>query len=260
MDEHTPTDVEEDRAPPRLDQACLLARKGRYDEASSVLADALAAKECSEADALDLQARIFAQQGLLLGAERCWLKAQALVPERSAYAASLAALRSATRGTRQVPAFALGAVLVALLVALAFGGAKIFGHLRQQQVALADLSTLRQTVQDLSALTRETQASTLVRLDQLQARLGPERDPARAEAPNQADRLRLEEEQRARAARMEKVAQDLMPLTRTLDDVVRRLDRQEEGLARVVAAQMEVIRATRSADKKPGAESATDPK
>ncbi len=55
-----------------------LAREGLFAEATKVLQKALAAGECSEAEALDLQARIYAQEGLGFQAESCWQKMQHL--------------------------------------------------------------------------------------------------------------------------------------------------------------------------------------
>lgn len=58
--------------------ATTLAREGLFAEATKVLHKALAAGECSEAEALDLQARIYAQEGLGFQAESCWQRMQHL--------------------------------------------------------------------------------------------------------------------------------------------------------------------------------------
>lgn len=58
--------------------ATTLAREGLFAEATKVLQKALAAGECSQAEALDLQARIYAQEGLGFQAESCWQKMQNL--------------------------------------------------------------------------------------------------------------------------------------------------------------------------------------
>ena len=75
----------------------VLARRGRYAEAAKLLQDALDAGECSDAEALHLQARIYAQQGLHLHAESAWRKAQSLDSSNPAYAAALNRLRRARR-------------------------------------------------------------------------------------------------------------------------------------------------------------------
>ena len=75
--------------------AALLARKGRYADATRLLGQARDAGECSETEALDLQARIYAQQGLYLYAESCWRKAQSLDRSNPAYAEALDRLRRA---------------------------------------------------------------------------------------------------------------------------------------------------------------------
>ncbi len=70
-----------------------LARSGRYAEASATLQAALAAGDCAAIDALDLQARIYAQQGRYLDAESCWLKAKNLNGANPAYDQALSRLR-----------------------------------------------------------------------------------------------------------------------------------------------------------------------
>jgi len=73
--------------------ACEQARKGRYARARRLLAETLAAGGCTEAEALDLQARMCAQQGHLLQAESLWLKAQSVDPGNPVYERALARLR-----------------------------------------------------------------------------------------------------------------------------------------------------------------------
>jgi tetratricopeptide (TPR) repeat protein len=73
--------------------AALLAQKGLYTEAMTELSKALEAGHCSQPQALDLRARIFAQQGYFLKAEKCWQEACLLDPTNPSYEEALTALR-----------------------------------------------------------------------------------------------------------------------------------------------------------------------
>lgn len=83
-----------------LAQATELARAGRYAEAETVLTDLLNARELPAA--LDLQARIHAQQGRLSKARECWKRALQLDPGNDAYAAGLLRLKS-SQGSSDTP-------------------------------------------------------------------------------------------------------------------------------------------------------------
>lgn len=72
--------------------ACILARKGRYGQATQMLEDAMACEDCSPAKALDLQAKIYAQQGLNLEAQACWLQAKQYDVDNPAYDRALGRL------------------------------------------------------------------------------------------------------------------------------------------------------------------------
>lgn len=96
--------------------ATLLARRGRYGEALGLLPRALRARHCSEVEALDLQARICAQQGLYRQAEQCWLRASALEGSSAAFARELDELwRFARSPSRILPLSLLAAAAVALV-------------------------------------------------------------------------------------------------------------------------------------------------
>jgi tetratricopeptide (TPR) repeat protein len=90
---HTPTKSSPGANSGRLfTMAALMARKGCYSEASVLMRRALDANECSEVEALDLQARIYAQQGRYAEAEALWLKAMSIDPGNKSYRAALDAL------------------------------------------------------------------------------------------------------------------------------------------------------------------------
>jgi hypothetical protein len=99
--------------------AALLARKGRFQEAAGALRRALERGACSEVDALDLQARMLAQQGLRLRAEALWVEAARRAPEDGRFAAALAELRRPRRPLRR---WAAGA---ALALAIGLGAAAL---------------------------------------------------------------------------------------------------------------------------------------
>jgi hypothetical protein len=73
--------------------AVRLARRGRYQEAREMLAQALDQGACKPAEVHDLDARMFAQQGLLFDADAAWARAQAADPANPAYSAGRARLR-----------------------------------------------------------------------------------------------------------------------------------------------------------------------
>ena len=97
--------------------ACMLGRKGRYDEATKALQAALDAGCCSEAEAFDIQARMYAQQGLYLYAETCWQRAKKSDPHNPAYDLALARLRSPqSRGSAWISL--VGSCLLLILLGL----------------------------------------------------------------------------------------------------------------------------------------------
>jgi tetratricopeptide (TPR) repeat protein len=105
--------------------ATMLARRGRYKDASSLLVRALQAKHCSKAEALDLQARMLAQQGFYREAEACWLRANTLDGSRHAYDRALDRLWRTARASSDrftlIVFLAATAILAWQLVSLAHG-------------------------------------------------------------------------------------------------------------------------------------------
>src|SRR5437773_1296463 len=72
-----------------ISQAAELARKGAYDRAESMLRPSVERPDAPVAG-LDLQARIFAQQGRLSEAEVLWRRALVKAPDNAACLAALA--------------------------------------------------------------------------------------------------------------------------------------------------------------------------
>lgn len=113
------------RARARFAEAVEAARAGRYDAAAGLLAG-LTEDPCLRAPALDLEARILAQQGRQLEAEAAWLEALRTDPGNPAFHAALAALRK----SRQ-PASAFRAALwraAAVAAAIAAGAVLARGY------------------------------------------------------------------------------------------------------------------------------------
>ena len=142
---------------PHFVRATALARKGHYAEALTALQTAFAEGDCTEAQALDLKARIHAQQGYGLVAESCWERARKLDPGNPSYDRALAHLRKRQRpGTR----FArIGAAVVALCLAAFLFRAHFF-LIPAQQRQLATLENLALTNRDaLHAEAKENDAA-----------------------------------------------------------------------------------------------------
>ena len=81
--------------------ATVLARRARYADATLVLQRALRARHCSHSEALDLHARILAQQGRFREAEAHWLKAKSLGDATHAYDGALQRLWQSGRAPYQ---------------------------------------------------------------------------------------------------------------------------------------------------------------
>lgn len=99
-----------------------LLRAGRYEAAAPWLERAVAAGECSAAEALDLRARASAQQGFLLQAERLWCEAQALEPDNPLPARALARLRSVVAGSTSTASWGPALLTTAVLLVLGWAG------------------------------------------------------------------------------------------------------------------------------------------
>lgn len=99
--------------------ASTLAKEGLYAEATKVVQKALADGQCSDAEALDLQVRIYAREGLGLQAESCWQRVQQFAGLDPAYDRVLSRIRRSFLSRRSLfplsIALAGAAVMVLLL-------------------------------------------------------------------------------------------------------------------------------------------------
>jgi hypothetical protein len=226
-----------------LASAMRLARKGCYAEATEELADTLEAGACSELEALDLQARIYAQQGMLLNAEACWRKAQQLDPENPSYADALAELRRIQRpyaawGARA--AYAISALfLLAGMALLAFRGQEDPAQLRRLEEHFAQLEKSVSNMGVQSAAGQETVRTALSGLSQAgQLALLNERVVAWQQATsNEWKGLRLELQQLAGAQqqRQEALSNEASAVAARLQAIARRLDDREGVWSNAVA-------------------------
>ncbi|MBX3404585.1 MAG: hypothetical protein KF699_14330 [Phycisphaeraceae bacterium] len=121
----------------RFRLAVVKARKGRFEEAGADLQQARNEGQCSDADALDLQARMYAQQGLHLQAETCWRKALQLGGARPEYIAALGRLYVPRASRGRLVAIGCYAILGAIAILVSW------------QVLLVLPARHRQLVQEL---------------------------------------------------------------------------------------------------------------
>ena len=95
--------------------ATTLAREGLFAEATKVLQKALVDGQCSEAEALDLQTRIYTHEGLDLQAQSCWQKVQHLAGLDPTYDRALGLLRRSSLYRGNVFRLSIALVVVAVL-------------------------------------------------------------------------------------------------------------------------------------------------
>jgi len=138
--------------------AALTARRGKYAEASALLRRSLEAKDCSDAQALDLQARIFAQQGMLLRAESCWTEALRIEPGNAKYADGLAGLRRAHDPFHRVRSSLLLYSAFAIALLGLWFASTAYRHVRQREEQTAgELAKVESSLQDIQASSAEAQ-------------------------------------------------------------------------------------------------------
>ena len=104
-------------------EAVRLARRGRYDDATTALAR-LPADSPLRPSMLDLKAKMYAQQGRYLEAEACWREALSLAPNHEGFRQALAAIAEERRHPfwlRIVVAAAVAAVTSVVLLLVAIG-------------------------------------------------------------------------------------------------------------------------------------------
>lgn len=153
-----------DDAETLLYRAALEARAGHHAAALTLLDRLAQAGDPPNPAALDLRARIFAQLGLALAAERLWTAATQAEPDNTLYPLALARLRDARRpGSRLGTIFAIvgaGAMLLWILgQGLQIG--TVISDLRAQ-LAVADASAqgaMGETRRDIADLRTDTRQS-----------------------------------------------------------------------------------------------------
>lgn len=146
-----------------FNEAIRASRAGSYLEATQLLREAQEQRGCSEVEALDLQARIYAQKGLFLNAESCWQRAKALDAGNPAYDEALTRLHRVAARPRPMRWVWLGLPLV---VAGVWQMAVVLPGLRDQQAALE--VSLSGTVATLETLRREARSAETATREQVQ--------------------------------------------------------------------------------------------
>lgn len=226
-----------------LDQAARAARSGRYQGALRLL-DRLA-KEAPQPDVeeLDLRAKIYAQLGHHLDAERCWLKATQIDPTNPYFPRALERLRKTRRGgagVRRVGAALLGVTALALLIGQGVHQASAIRDLRTQQENLSTTTTrgladVRGAIAAVSdALDPRTsgvakEAAMMARLDALDARItqGFTTQRSHMEALVAATQVATSKDHAAQ----ERNRQTLAQIAERLDALQKQLDSQWSRLA-----------------------------
>lgn len=132
--------------------ACLLARKRYYEEAKEILAIALKNGACTEAQALDLGARISVQQGNFLDAEAAWGKAQIEDPGNPKYAAAIAAIHRIQSPRGRVFRLMATSGVISGVIAILLLMLVNFTHTRRQHDEVGNrLSQLEQALKSVQA-------------------------------------------------------------------------------------------------------------
>lgn len=145
--------------------AITLARKGQYAEASRLLKAAVVRGECSEADALDLQARIYAQQGMHMEAEACWRKAMELNNSNPEYLMAVERLRR-SRLPVSVRNFFIGALAV-IVIMIAF----VWQTIQLNGVSRSNREFMEKTVAGLRDSLAVANIERTERIDRIDARI-----------------------------------------------------------------------------------------
>jgi tetratricopeptide (TPR) repeat protein len=152
LNEHSPAGNSPGRIGRLFVAASFAARKGSFQEASRLLVVALESGHCSKVDALDLQARIYAQQGSYLDAEACWRKAIALDGSNPVYAKALGRLRSVHRPMIGIYRVVAVAVSLAVILLLCWQMVFVNRDVRTRQgTTAASIAALREDVNTLNS-------------------------------------------------------------------------------------------------------------
>jgi tetratricopeptide (TPR) repeat protein len=216
-------------------EAALAAREGRYTEALRHLSRARTRGECTDAESLDLEARIFAQQGYYLRAESAWERAKSVDPGNAEYDRALYRLRGvAVRGKGG----ARGAVISLVLVVLA--SALTASWYRQSLLAREVRATVV-AVERLAAQSRAAAtdvASQLVEIDASLSDMGHDLSARAGELRAMVDSGRAERARLARGVAELTGARraDSIDIARLLGDAEGRLGARLDSLAEGVLA------------------------
>lgn len=200
-------------------EAAEKARLGRHAEATALLEAARAARDCSEVEALDLQARMLAQQGRYLEAEGLWRRCREIDGGNPAYDDALARLRARARPGRRLAAGVLGAILISLIAAWAGRDAALESRAGSELMAArAALDAVREDVHSLKSRSMEAEEALARQMAEWK------------QSVELLARQRAESEEQGRQARerlagnLASLAKSNAQLRRRLNEVANRLD------------------------------------
>jgi tetratricopeptide (TPR) repeat protein len=146
------SDSNDDNRNKLFTRAIIFARKGRYSEASAVLADLLRASKTGDPKVYHLLALINAQQGFLLNAEKYWMKALQLDPQNREYLMGIRKIRQIWHPLRDFNlAIITAVVLTALLVTFGFvsGGVQAL-YLSPKQDTTLEMSEISSEIDSIT--------------------------------------------------------------------------------------------------------------
>jgi hypothetical protein len=178
------------RPGPLFHRALLMAHRGRFEDATVALSLARESGHCTDGESLDLQARMYAQQGLYLHAESCWRKAQHLGGGKPEYAAALSRLHASHNRPLRLMVIACGLLIIGGLGVLTWQVTAVLpARHRQLTEAIAHLSTSHaQTtaesttkLQDLRASLAAADKNYRLQLDDVSTRLWTELSSVRVQ-------------------------------------------------------------------------------
>lgn len=178
------------RPGPLFHSAVLMAHRGRFEDATVALSLARESGQCTDGESLDLQARMYAQQGLYLHAESCWRKAQHLGGGKPEYAAALSRLHASHNRPLRLMVLAFGLLIIGGLGVLAWQVTAVLPARHRQLTDAIDYlstshvqATAESTIQskDLRASVAAADKDNRLRLDDLSTRLWTELSSVRVQ-------------------------------------------------------------------------------
>lgn len=242
------TAAKEDAPATMYDAAIAAAHAGQFIEATRLLVRAEELQECTTAEALDLHARMQAQQGLYADAESCWRKARDLDPGNPSYERGIARIRQTSRVGIPLVTTVLATALVAVLGLMMWQTLVAFPTLQgHQSVMSGHLAKLDGDLAEVSRIGDERDRALhgeLTRLGNAVGGVSTETDSLRTAAHEAEDRGRELDRRTAAIARRidesdDRAAERAEDLSRQIKARIAALELQLSGAA--TAAGMDTM-------------------